>query len=252
MPGAAVSSPTGGNPVSTTFSWTPTADQVGRYFICFAAVDQLNAMSGSTCVVINIGVLPLAPVVYSLDPAYGYSQDYTTIQVYGNYPSMGLVQCEIATGLYTGTFVTHSEVLCIAPPVPQATTVEVEVSCFCDIFTTQNRLFEYYDSMSICDMGLMYIAPPTPLFVNPSTGPEYANTLITVLGNGFLDTRRNTCKFNTIVTPATYINTNAVECVSPADMLSAVNVTVSNEGVHYSTESVIYRFQGMYCNDDSD
>eukprot|EP00698_Gefionella_okellyi_P008554 TRINITY_DN2124_c0_g1_i1.p1 TRINITY_DN2124_c0_g1~~TRINITY_DN2124_c0_g1_i1.p1 ORF type:complete len:1802 (+),score=418.32 TRINITY_DN2124_c0_g1_i1:1304-6709(+) len=234
MLGATLNAPVGTNPVSVFFSWTPTTSQVGKYFICFTAVDNQNTQAEPTCVVFNIGIQPTAPSVTSLDPAFGYYQDSTTVLLNGQYPSPAIVSCKLGTAISTGTFQTYSRVLCRAPPVPGPgpLTLVLEQSNFCDIYTTNSHQYSYY------------FASPQALVLAPAAGQEYQNTTIQVVGSGFFSTNRLTCRFGTIVRSATYLNFNAIQCVAPPLPMSAVPIDVSNEGTHYSA-NLTFRYQGM-------
>jgi hypothetical protein len=67
-PGATMSPPlpTSGNPVTSTFSWTPTAAQQGTYVVTFSATDRTNLQALCSFQIVVTGVGPPATVV--LDP----------------------------------------------------------------------------------------------------------------------------------------------------------------------------------------
>ncbi|GAA4048045.1 hypothetical protein GCM10022409_37990 [Hymenobacter glaciei] len=123
--GAAVSpaTPASGNPVQTTFSWTPTAAAAGTYVITFTARDPQN-LQASTSVTVRVTAQPCNPVANQpqagpdqLTTSAGSSLTFTAAQLLANdtdpqgqplqvasvgTPSAGTLQA-IGSGSYTYT-----------------------------------------------------------------------------------------------------------------------------------------------------
>jgi hypothetical protein len=66
---------------------------------------------------------------------------------------------------------------------------------------------------------------------------------ITVYGSGFFDSPYLSCKFGTIVVPATYISPKSIQCIAPLFTGSTVNVTVTQNGQQYTSSSVTFNFE---------
>lgn len=126
------------------------------------------------------------------------------------------------------TIYSDTLISCIAPPSPIVRTVLVDV--------TLNNANIGLNPQDWTDDHLpyTYYAPPYIFDCNPRVGPTSGNTLVTVTGSNFKDSKDITCKFGSKVVPGKFINVNEIQCVSPpVDNPGLVDLSVSLESDHY-------------------
>lgn len=90
--------------------------------------------------------------------------------------------------------------------------------------------------------------------IAPTAGPVMGNTAVAVLGEGFLETRELSCTFGgTRATSVEFTSSTRVVCFSPSllaetnatvegEIDETVALTVSNNGVDYSTPGLLFRY----------
>ena len=104
--------------------------------------------------------------------------------------------------------------------------VTVEVSFNGDDWTTQGHLYEIHNEVNI-----------TKVF--PSKGPASGGTIVTVHGEGFLKRTALAgyfgCRFGTITTPATYISSQALKCISPMAPAGFRNLEITTNSIYSHT-----------------
>ena len=112
------------------------------------------------------------------------------------------IACKVGDIVIPGLWISESDMMCVVPPLPPGG-YEVEV--------TMNGQ-QYTQSVS---MFLVY-TPPVVLQTNTllSSMDELDNTVI-VYGAHFVNSTYLSCRFGTMVSTATFINTTAVSCGVP-------------------------------------
>eukprot|EP00698_Gefionella_okellyi_P010288 TRINITY_DN2660_c0_g1_i1.p1 TRINITY_DN2660_c0_g1~~TRINITY_DN2660_c0_g1_i1.p1 ORF type:complete len:1836 (+),score=409.72 TRINITY_DN2660_c0_g1_i1:89-5596(+) len=230
--GATVSAPSGSNPMSVTFTWVPTVFQVGKYVMCFVAVDSMQLWSQEQCYVMNVGFLPPYQQISSLLPAYGYYTDQTTFDVIGQFGIGNPASCKINGVVTTGTYLNYRRVRCISPSTATGsqaspTSYQVSVSNQCNVYSTTSP-FEYY------------YQPPLALLPDPDSMLEQQIVNFTMLCTDARYTARETCRINGVVYRGTYSNNNAILCITPPTLtVGSISVEISNEGSYYSISKTL-------------
>lgn len=81
--------------------------------------------------------------------------------------------------------------------------------------------------------------------VYPAWGPQSGRTTVTVTGSKFVDTEYLSCAFGNITgITATYINSSALACISPAyPSASVVSLEVSLNNQDYTAHGVQFWYQ---------
>eukprot|EP00698_Gefionella_okellyi_P014710 TRINITY_DN4087_c0_g4_i1.p1 TRINITY_DN4087_c0_g4~~TRINITY_DN4087_c0_g4_i1.p1 ORF type:complete len:2815 (-),score=725.60 TRINITY_DN4087_c0_g4_i1:124-7932(-) len=205
------------NPANATFSWRPTASQSGKWLICFSAIGSHGLKSTANCITLNVDLRPVAPSVYSLKPSGGFYNTTTRVQVNGTAFTPGLIQCKLGTNLVDGTYNTFSQVTCVAPSVAAPSSVVVEVSSFCDAYSNNTRLFQYFGY---------------PQVFNVTPGLTLANTPVnvTVTGSGFVNVGNTPqCLVGGVAVPGTYISDSTIICFVQNPGVGTSTVSVSND-----------------------
>ena len=86
---------------------------------------------------------------------------------------------------------------------------------------------------------------PRVVTLEPSLGSVMGGSLVTIRGWNFLPSTRLTCRFrdDEDVRDATWISETSIRCETPMGRnVGEVNVRVSNNGVDFSEENVLFEF----------
>eukprot|EP00741_Cyanophora_paradoxa_P010637 tig00020537_g10281.t1 len=179
------------------------------------------------------------PIVSSIEPLNGPVEGGTVVTVFGQ----GIDQqgcalaCKFGTMKAVAAPLRPGAITCVAPKVPLAQSVPVEISLNDQDFTNNKFKFVYYENPKLAN-------------VVPRGGPESGNTRVTVRGSGFFPTEQLACRFGTATTqfidvPATYVSPVEVRCNAPEFSVSGsavVELRVSMNGRDWTPESLSYMY----------
>jgi len=98
----------------------------------------------------------------------------------------------------------------------------------------------------ISDKSLTCTSPPSKIKVVPSDGLYKGGTPVAIYGANFFNSIFLTCSFGgKRGTSIVWISSSQINCVTPAwHKPGAVQVQISNNGVNFSTESVVFSYHG--------
>jgi len=97
--------------------------------------------------------------------------------------------------------------------------------------------------------SLFPLAPPFVDGINPTTGPVWGNTTVTVMGNYFRNSDELYCLFGTHPRlRGQFISITHVLCVSPQDTgPTTMPLEITNNNQDFTTNGVVFEYQGWYC-----
>ena len=126
----------------------------------------------------------------------------TAITLSGNgFDNTSSLACYFGDERVGATFLSASQIMCVAPAVAQAGSVPLHVSNN-GVERALAGTFEFFEH-------------PLLSGVSPSFGK--ASSVVTVLGSGFTNTSSLACRFNDNATvQATFVNATAIKCKAPA------------------------------------
>ena len=119
-------------------------------------------------------------------------------------------------------FLSPFRIVCVAPA---ATTggVTVEVS--------NNRHDFTRDGVTV-----MYFDAPVVAMIVPSSGPAAGQSIVTVVGDKYINAKGLSCKFGEVAGPAEYVSPSLITCRSPYARRGPVSLEVSNNGADFTTQ----------------
>ena len=163
-------------------------------------------------------------VVLALTPSSGYDKGGSRVMVYGsnfqNYPALS---CSFGSVQVPAYFLSRSEIECISPPHP-ARAILLEISLNGFDYTFSQQIFNY-------------VEPPAVKKIWPLSGPGFSGgTLLTVTGNGFVNSQHLLCRFGQIIMPAAYLSDTTLTCRSPPGQPGLVSFEVSTNAIDFSTD----------------
>jgi hypothetical protein len=71
-------------------------------------------------------------------------------------------------------------------------------------------------------------------------------TVITVTGSNFVDSPNLRCKVGTVAHAGTFVSVTKVRCTTPANPAGALAVEISNNVNDYTTDAVLFTYQGAF------
>jgi hypothetical protein len=80
------------------------------------------------------------------------------------------------------------------------------------------------------------------LAIHPYRGPVLGGGTFTVTGNYFRNETDLSCRWDIDIVPGRFINSSAVACVSPYHVAGDVNISISSNGVDFSTSSADFLY----------
>jgi len=81
--------------------------------------------------------------------------------------------------------------------------------------------------------------------VSPSVGPSSGGTTLRLVGSGFVFSPNLRVRFGLHSVPATYVSATEISCVTQASDGGDVSLSVSNNGVDYSSTTVQYTYRAV-------
>ena len=179
----------------------------------------------------------------TVGPMYGGS--VLTITGSGFVNSSGL-SCRINASYIAAVYLSATQLTCDTRPVPAAGAYTVEVSLDGDSATASGQTvqLEAVDpssaSYSSYDAQWLFPSGPQVQQLQPTSGPNYGGTAVTLLGVGFVG-GLTSCTFSPYAAvPADVHAGHTAVCVSPVntDGLSVVALRVSNDNITLSASTV--------------
>jgi len=165
-----------------------------------------------------------SPAVTSIYPISGSITGGTQISAFGyNFVESDKIKCAFGSEIVPGDFLSATEITCDVPSSPYATVVDFDVT-FNDLdYTNSNIQFSYVGNLLIDSLA-------------PTSGSVLGGTVVTVTGSNFEFSQYLRCKFDEMEVMATFVNSNTVTCIAPANVDEtkvSVNIKVSNNGLDY-------------------
>jgi len=169
------------------------------------------------------------PRIAKIFPSAGPIEGNTPISVFGsNFLGQSLL-CVFSDGnKVTALSVTPSVLMCVTPPAQVGVyTVLVEIDG-CESTTAA----EYEYETALHAAGLV-----------PSAGPVEGGTMVTILGDGFANSKGVLCKFGDyLVMRGEWISVSSVACITPESDIGNRTLEVSVNGVDYTQEALLFSF----------
>ena len=169
------------------------------------------------------------PRVSKLYPSAGPSEGNTPVSVFGsNFRGSSLICLFSGIGRVNAVSQTHSVAVCVSPPASRGVyTVEVEIDgC------KSSTVAEYE-----------YEAPLRANALVPSVGPVQGGTMVTVMGEGFSNSKGVWCKFGDyLLARGEWIDASSVACLTPESDVGNRTLEVSVNGVDYTQDSLLLSF----------
>ena len=146
------------------------------------------------------------PHLFDVSPRLGPLKGGNTVTVTGtNFQDTDEVRCKFGNIVTDGHYQSASEITCVVPPGIEPGWVDLKIAQKASMWSSPVK-FLYYETPAIES-------------IEPTCGPDFGYTQITVRGKNFIDLGHNKimCVFNeTIFTNATIMDNTLVYCDSPA------------------------------------
>ena len=122
---------------------------------------------------------------------------------------------------FSSTWV-HNSITCVTPGhMPGKVKFSIKICGQMIEPKQKNREFEYTMASSVFS-------------VSPRSGSMYGGTMVTVIGNNFINSTNLMCKFDNMVAHASFLTTKKVQCKTPSMNFKAKSaVTVTNNGIDF-------------------
>ena len=123
-----------------------------------------------------------------------------------NFRDTGHILCKFANKVVPGHFVSQSRIRCVSPPVDKPGYVPLSVAMEPELFSSAETVKYLYYETPVIDS------------IEPTCGPVYGYTQVTVFGKNFIDMGYDKvkCIFNgTIQMNATIMEPTIIKCDSP-------------------------------------
>ena len=168
------------------------------------------------------------PFVTSLSPRSGPSEGKTVVSVRGyNFVDSSMLVCVFGSVHARARWISSSEVSCIAPAGGDKDEVNVSVSLNGIDHVQSTSSFQYMPEVSL-------------VALQPSHGAARGGTTVRIEGSNFVFSSELACRFGISSVAARYINAGEVRCVTPPLEVGNVAVSVSNNGIDFSSSSLVY------------
>ncbi|MDR3454951.1 MAG: IPT/TIG domain-containing protein, partial [Rhodoferax sp.] len=219
----------------------PQPPGVVTFEVTFGSSGQESSRTGWTFEYIT------PALVHSLSPWSGPAVGGTTVTLVGeNFRAVDATACYWGTGnASTPALVVNSTSLqCVSPPLPVdmlgESNAQGQVVVFVDVGTVGHTFTHSF-------IPFRYLTPCRVTAVNPTFGPAFGGTRVTVSGYNFLSSIRLACVFGhgSTPSPAQWLSSTSLQCVSPGRLPSPSNVTVevTNNGQQYTSDGFVFEYQ---------
>ena len=91
-------------------------------------------------------------------------------------------------------------------------------------------------------MTLVYFDSPVVSIIVPSSGPAAGQSIVTVVGDKYINATGLSCKFGDEAGPAEFVSPSLITCRSPYSRRGPVALEVSNNGVDYTSSDHMFLF----------
>lgn len=164
---------------------------------------------------------PSQPFVVSLHPAAGPMGGGTSVLLSGaHFFDSQKLGCKFGALLVSARWLSETLVRCESPSWPTYGTTFVEVTINGRDFTSDRNTFSFYRNRV--------------LGVVPSIIPTYGDTLLSIIGEGFVFSGDYFVRMGDTELEVTFVSSSELECVAPqVAEAGEVNVSVISEGVNF-------------------
>ena len=173
-----------------------------------------------------------APYLESISPQNGPANGETMVTIRGDkFSSISDLTCQFGdSALVNAIFVNEKIIRCMTPGGGLSASVRVKVSNHKDQFVMGNFLnFRYEESIDVSK-------------VSPTRGAICGGTVVTILGNNFLESKHLKCKFGNEIVRASFVSENMITCVTPGHAVGEVSIFVSNNNHNYVDSNFTFIF----------
>lgn len=178
------------------------------------------------------------PAVTSISPLWGSAMGGSMVAINGQGFVDGTTMCRFgdAEPQLPASFEGSNRIVCVAPPAPRLFLgfVPVEITNNGQDFSRSGVAFQYQPQQVVTA-------------VKPLSGPDTGGTVVSVFGVNFVASSVAACRFGAGTAPvsARWLSSSLLECVSPRSPPGSVALEVSNNGVDFSSDGVLFRFDPM-------
>ena len=160
--------------------------------------------------------------VLRLAPSSGFNAGNTQVTVFGtNFVNSSSLVCKFGVIVVPVLqFLSPSRLICNSVPSDNSK-VAVEVSNNKRDFTTNGVQF-------------LFSEPPVVKTLLPSSGPTTGQSIVTLVGDHFVDSTDLRCKFGSVLAFGKWLTPSLITCRTPYGMTGVVTVEVSNNALDFS------------------
>ena len=173
-----------------------------------------------------------------VEPASGPASGGTLVTVFGNNfaSEPGPLLCRFGERTVRALYVSELGLQCTSPPrdggVNGSLVVELRVS------------FNGGADFSAAAVQFQYMQTASVRTVSPAEGTWRGGTLVSVEGEGFLNSMLLKCRFGTKVVNAIFVSTQMLNCSTPSHAVTGLAaIEVSNNALHFSSSNVTFLYQ---------
>ena len=180
----------------------------------------------------------VGPTIQSIHPTLGPELGGTHITIDGtNMPHGVLTQCRFgASGTAPAVWVSSVRMQCSTPPIPPGIIILSVFTAGGGMAAFANQTFESQPSAAVYSLL-------------PDAGPVLGGTSVVLVGERFSSRAAAllylSCRFDLMVSNATWLNTTALACVAPAfagELPGSVAVRMSNNLFDFTEDSVAFTY----------
>ena len=178
--------------------------------------------------------------IIEMYPKHGPKSGNTHITIKGKHFRAGHMQCRFgAIKTKAIESASNDTIVCVSPSSSLQNYVTLEVSNNDGIDFSQNGL------------QFMFVETPVINYVYPQRGPETGSTTLMIGGLNFYNSVDMTCLFfdddgiekgNVVKSPATWVSSSSLTCVSPPYRPSTVRVAISSNGQQHTDSNIPYEY----------
>jgi hypothetical protein len=148
------------------------------------------------------------------------------------------MKCSFGSAVVEASFQSESTVFCTTPAgVTGVYAVGFSTNAI-DFSDAGGAYFQFVDPISVVS-------------ISPFRASVSGDTAVFITGLGFLNETSSVCRFGDKIVPAIFLSSENLVCASPVSAPGSVVVEVSNNGVDYSSNRLIFHFvvcpAGSFC-----
>lgn len=174
------------------------------------------------------------PALYAIFPSSGPLQGGTNTIIVGEYFDTPMsktdVVCRFGSKLVRAVYLKRRVVSCVTPFLNFTKAVRVDLSAD--------------GGNSFSQSGLIYEFQDLPVIssIDPPAGIESGGNTVKIMGSGFQPSKFLACKFGGQITDAVFLSSEKIGCVVPKGKAGIVSLTMTLNGVDWTTQEIIYNF----------